>query len=237
MQWNNVRFLPGTATVVLLCLEADKFLYFHQGNSLHMAARWGNLGAVKSLIKEGADINIQDNNGVSPETIVYYYWGRLVLPIWVWVCLYSILLDPKNKWLTVWMYSTCFASVNISCTLLSFGCSLVIFNITNNTVTTFCPYKSCTCWITNNLSMFRIIDCANYPHLSMFRIIDCANHPHLSMFRIIDCANYPHLSMFRIIDCDIWLISMVKNPPFLEAFLMLCSCILELCCNAVIPLL
>ena len=34
-----------------------------------MAARQGNLHEVKSLVKEGADINIQDNNGASVTTI------------------------------------------------------------------------------------------------------------------------------------------------------------------------
>jgi len=32
---------------------------------LHKAARRGNLDEVKFLVKEGADVNIQDDNGVS----------------------------------------------------------------------------------------------------------------------------------------------------------------------------
>ena len=46
-----------------------------------MAARWGKLGAVKSLVKEGANINSQDNNGASVETIVHCYRCGLLLLI------------------------------------------------------------------------------------------------------------------------------------------------------------
>ena len=38
---------------------------FLQGNSIHKAARQGDLDTVQHLIDEGTDVNIKDDDGVS----------------------------------------------------------------------------------------------------------------------------------------------------------------------------
>ena len=40
-------------------------IYFLQGNSIHKAARQGDLDTVRCLIDEGTDVNIKDDDGAS----------------------------------------------------------------------------------------------------------------------------------------------------------------------------
>ena len=40
-------------------------LAFHQGNPLHMAARQGDMDALKRLVNKGTDVNSKDDDGVS----------------------------------------------------------------------------------------------------------------------------------------------------------------------------
>ena len=51
----------ATFVVFMFCLS----LYFHQMTPLHMAAEKGSTYIVRYLIDQGADINIQDLNGVN----------------------------------------------------------------------------------------------------------------------------------------------------------------------------
>ena len=43
----------------------DCCLAFHQGNPLHMAARQGDMDALKRLVNKGSDVNSKDDDGVS----------------------------------------------------------------------------------------------------------------------------------------------------------------------------
>ena len=50
------------------------FLFLHQMTPLHLAAESGRIKMVNYLVEQGADVNIQDNNGV---LICYTNAGRL----------------------------------------------------------------------------------------------------------------------------------------------------------------
>ena len=40
------------------------FLSLHQGNPLHIAARRGDMDALKRLVNKGTDVNTKDDDGV-----------------------------------------------------------------------------------------------------------------------------------------------------------------------------
>ena len=52
-------FLHGSHLII------SYFLSFHQMTPLHLAAESDHIKVVKYLFEQGADINIQDDNGVS----------------------------------------------------------------------------------------------------------------------------------------------------------------------------
>ena len=53
----------------------------NQQTPLHLAAREGHMDTVEFLINNGADINIQDNNGVSRVNDLYACTSTLVFSI------------------------------------------------------------------------------------------------------------------------------------------------------------
>ncbi|PSR74191.1 hypothetical protein PHLCEN_2v10039 [Hermanssonia centrifuga] len=69
LEWGVSMFIPDVVEILSEC-GAD----VHKNHPLHRAAESGNLGAFKSLIRFGADINLQDHVGRTALHRVAY-WG------------------------------------------------------------------------------------------------------------------------------------------------------------------
>ena len=51
-------------TKFFVCRSSTIILFLHQITALHLAAESGRIKMVNYLVEQGADINIQDENGV-----------------------------------------------------------------------------------------------------------------------------------------------------------------------------
>ncbi|PSR77196.1 hypothetical protein PHLCEN_2v8025 [Hermanssonia centrifuga] len=98
LEWGIRTFVPGVVDILLEC-GAD----LRKGFPLHQAALRGNIDALKSLIRFGADVNLPDKNGRLPLHYAAYRGETNIVEELVRVGGDNLRLDaPDHRGRTVW---------------------------------------------------------------------------------------------------------------------------------------